>query len=155
VYRVRYAVEATRLGKQTNFDCLILEIWTDGTVSAEMALVEASKIYRKHLNPFVQYFELQEEQAVAPITLDLPTEAIVEEKSEYDEVLDQPLEKLSLSVRAKNCLDSENILTVRELVSLTESELLKVRNFGKTSLKEVKLKLQELGLALGMQVLRT
>ena len=155
VYRVRYSVEATRLGKQTNFDCLVLEIWTDGTVSPEMALVEASKIYRKHLNPFVQYFELQEEQAMAPITLDIPTEQIVEEKSEYDEVLDQPLEKLSLSVRAKNCLDSENILTVRELVSLTESELLKVRNFGKTSLKEVKLKIQELGLALGMQVLRS
>ena len=154
VFRVRYSVEATRLGKHTNFDCLVLEIWTDGTVSPEMALVEASKIYRKHLNPFVQYFELQEEQAVAPITLDLPAEQVVEEKSEYDEVLDQPLEKLSLSVRAKNCLDSENILTVRELVSLTESELLKVRNFGKTSLKEVKLKLTELGLSLGMQVIR-
>ena len=67
-------------------------------------------------------------------------------------MLDQPLEKLNLSVRAKNCLDSENILTVRELVSMTEAELLKVRNFGKTSLKEVKVKLTELGLALGMQV---
>ncbi|MEZ5990375.1 MAG: DNA-directed RNA polymerase subunit alpha [Planctomycetota bacterium] len=152
VYRVRYAVEATRLGKQTNFDCLVLEIWTDGTVSPEMALVEAAKIYRKHLNPFVQYFELQEERPTSPISLDLPIEEEVQAGGEYDELLDQSLDRLNLSVRAKNCLDSENILTVRELVSLTESELLKVRNFGKTSLKEVKIKLQELGLALGMQV---
>jgi DNA-directed RNA polymerase subunit alpha len=152
VYRVRYAVEATRLGKQTNFDCLVIEIWTDGTVGPEMALVEAAKIYRKHLNPFVQYFELQEEEPTTPISLELPVEIEAEQKSEYDEVLDQSLDRLNLSVRAKNCLDSENILTVRELVSLTESELLKVRNFGKTSLKEVKVKLTEMGLSLGMQV---
>lgn len=151
VYRCRYAVEATRLGKVTNYDRLVFEIWTDGTVSPEMALVEASKIYRKHLNPFVQYFELQEETATEALTLEVPAPES-QQRSELDGVLDQPLERLNLSVRAKNCLDSENILTVRELVSMTEAELLKVRNFGKTSLKEVKAKLIELGLALGMQV---
>ncbi len=151
VYRVRYAVEATRLGKDTNYDRLVLEIWADGTVGPEMALVEASKIYRKHLNPFVQYFELQEEASSDALTLDVPTQETAQ-SSEMDAVLDQLLDRLNLSVRAKNCLDSENILTVRELVSMTESELLKVRNFGKTSLKEVKIKLGELGLNLGMQV---
>ena len=151
VYRCRYAVEATRLGKDTNYDRLVLEIWTDKTVSAEMALVEASKIYRKHLNPFVQYFEMQRETETEAITLDLPTEDAAQ-PSELDSVLDQSLERLNLSVRAKNCLDSENILTVRELVAMSEAELLKVRNFGKTSLKEVKAKLADMGLALGMQV---
>jgi DNA-directed RNA polymerase subunit alpha len=148
IYRVRYGVEATRLGKDTNYDRLVLEIWTDGTVNPEMALVEASKIYRKHLNPFVQYFELSEELSEG-VSLEVPAEP-EEQQSELDVLLDQPLEKLNLSVRAKNCLDSENILTVRELVAMTESELLKVRNFGKTSLKEVKAKLQDLGLSLGM-----
>ncbi|MCA8972622.1 MAG: DNA-directed RNA polymerase subunit alpha [Planctomycetes bacterium] len=151
VYRVRYAVEATRLGKDTNYDRLVLEIWTDGTINPEMALVEASKIYRKHLNPFVQYFELQQEAEAEAITLDVPTQE-AGQSSELDQVLDQSLDRLNLSVRAKNCLDSENIMTVRELVSLTEAELLKVRNFGKTSLKEVKVKLSEMGLGLGMQV---
>ncbi|MCB9892470.1 MAG: DNA-directed RNA polymerase subunit alpha [Planctomycetes bacterium] len=151
VYRVRYAVEATRLGKDTNYDRLVLEIWTDGTINPEMALVEASKIYRKHLNPFVQYFELQQEAEAEAITLDVPTQD-AGQSSELDQVLDQSLDRLNLSVRAKNCLDSENIMTVRELVSLTEAELLKVRNFGKTSLKEVKVKLSEMGLGLGMQV---
>lgn len=149
VYRVRYHVEATRLGKDTNYDRLVFEIWTDGTVNPEMALVEASKIYRKHLNPFVQYYELQDEGEEEGLTLELPT-VEEEETSELDLQLDQSLDKLNLSVRAKNCLDSENIMTVRELVQLTESELLKLRNFGKTSLKEIKVKLDEMGMILGM-----
>ena len=148
VYRVRYHVEATRLGKDTNYDRLVFEIWTDGTVNPEMALVEASKIYRKHLNPFVQYYELQDEGEEEGLVLELPT-IEVEESSELDLQLDQSLDKLNLSVRAKNCLDSENIMTVRELVQLSEAELLKLRNFGKTSLKEVKVKLDEMGILLG------
>ncbi len=151
VYRCRYSVEATRLGKDTNYDRLILEIWTDGSVTPEMALVEASKILRKHLNPFIQFYEMQEEKIEEPITLDLPEEK-EEGESELDKLLDQPLDRLNLSVRAKNCLDSENIVTIRELVSLTESELLKVRNFGKTSLKEVQKELKKLNLSLGMPV---
>jgi len=149
VYRVRYAIEATRVGKFTNYDRLILEIWTDGSVSPEMALVEASKIYRKHLNPFVQYFEMKEDLAVEGGVL-APEGDEGAKKREMDDLLSKSVDMLDLSVRSKNCLDSEAILTIRELVILSEQDLLKVRNFGKTSLKEVKTKLSALGLSLGM-----
>ena len=151
VYRVKYSIENTRVGKFTNYDRLILEIWTDGTVSPEMALVEASKIYRKHLNPFVQYFELKEDLAVEGGVL-APEGDETAKRREMDELLSKSVDMLDLSVRAKNCLDSENIQTLKQLVTLTETDLLKVRNFGKTSLKEVKTRLSALGLGLGMQV---
>ena len=146
IYRVKYSIEATRVGKFTNYDRLVLEIWTDGTVDPEMALVEASKIYRKHLNPFVQYFEMQEDVAVQEEAQQIGTPGT----TDLDSALDKSIEELELSVRAKNCLDSENITTIRQLVALSEPELLKVRNFGKTSLKEVKSKLANLGMSLGM-----
>ena len=148
VYRVRYAIENTRVGKFTNYDRLVLEIWTDGTVVPEMALVEASKIYRKHLNPFVQYFELKDDLAVEGGVL-APEGDESAKKKEMEELLAKSVDMLDLSVRSKNCLDSENILNIGDLVRFTESELLKVRNFGKTSLKEVKSKLAALGLSLG------
>ncbi len=149
VYRVKYAIENTRVGKFTNFDRLVLDIWTDGTVSPEIALVEASKIYRKHLNPFVQYFELKEDLAIEGGGL-APEGDETAKRAELDELLSKSVDILDLSVRAKNCLDSENLQTLRDLVQLTESDILKVRNFGKTSLKEVKTKLAALGLSLGL-----
>lgn len=148
VYRVRYAIQNTRVGKFTNYDRLVLEIWTDGTVEPEMALVEASKIYRKHLNPFVQYFEMKEDLAVEGGVL-APEGDEHAKRREMDELLSKSVDMLDLSVRSKNCLDSENIQNIGDLVRFTESELLKVRNFGKTSLKEVKNKLAALGLSLG------
>ncbi len=148
VYRVRYAIQNTRVGKFTNYDRLVLEIWTDGTVVPEMALVEASKIYRKHLNPFVQYFDLKEDLAVEGGVL-APEGDETAKRREMDELLAKSVDMLDLSVRSKNCLDSENILGIGDLLRFTESELLKVRNFGKTSLKEVKNKLSALGLSLG------
>ena len=151
VHRVKYAIESTRVGKSTDYDRLVLEIWTDGTVTPEMALVEASKIYRKHLNPFVQYFELKEDLAVEGGVL-APEGDESAKKKEMAELLGKSIDMLELSVRAKNCLDSENITILRDLVSMTEAELLKVRNFGKTSLKEVKNKLTALGLNLGLSV---
>ncbi len=151
VHRVRYAVENTRVGKSTDFDRLVLEVWTDGTVTPEMALVEASKIYRKHLNPFVQYFELKEDLAVEGGAL-APEGDEGAKRREMVDLLGKSIDMLELSVRSKNCLDSENVNTLRDLVVLNEAELLKVRNFGKTSLKEVKSKLGALGLTLGMQV---
>jgi DNA-directed RNA polymerase subunit alpha len=151
VYRVKYAIENTRVGKFTNYDRLLLEIWTDGTVSPEMALVEASKIYRKHLNPFVQYFELKDDLAVEGGGL-APEGDESAKRKEMDELLSKSVDILDLSVRAKNCLDSENLQSLRDLVQMTESDILKVRNFGKTSLKEVKTKLGALGLTLGMPV---
>lgn len=151
VHRVKYAIENTRVGKSTDYDRLVLEIWTDGTVTPEMALVEASKIYRKHLNPFVQYFELKEDLAVEGGVL-APEGDEGAKRREMTDLLSRSIDMLELSVRAKNCLDSENVQTLRDLVQMTEPELLKVRNFGKTSLKEVKNKLSALGLGLGINV---
>ena len=151
VFRDKYAIENTRVGKFTNYDRLVLEVWTDGTVTPEMGLVEASKIYRKHLNPFVQYFELKEDLAVEGGAL-APEGDEGAKRRELDDLLSKSVDMLDLSVRAKNCLDSENIQTLRDLVTIAESDILKVRNFGKTSLKEVKTKLAALGLSLGMQV---
>ncbi len=146
VYRVKYAIENTRVGKFTNYDRLILEIWTDGTVTPEMALVEASKIYRKHLNPFVQYFELGadrvSETAAAAASVD----------EELIRKLNMPISELDLSVRASNCLETARIETVGQLVTQSDAELLKLRSFGRTSLREVKRKLQDLSLDLGMDL---
>jgi DNA-directed RNA polymerase subunit alpha len=145
--RVRYEVEETRVGHKTNYDKLTMEIWTNGSVTPEMALVEAAKILRKHLNPFVQYNELgpavySETRAVGNIALDPAIEA----------KLSMSLAELELSVRASNCLESENINTVRDLVSRSEEQLLAVRNFGETTLTEVREKLSDIGLRLGMRL---
>jgi len=153
VRRVRYKVENTRVGKLTNYDRLVLEIWSDGTIPPPMILVEAAKILRKHLNPFVHYSEEGPEIPSEEELDELPDlEAIGAPSPDLAELLSRPISELDLSVRASNCLAAENIFTIGELVRLTESELLEIRNFGKTSLKEVHKKLTELGLALGMTV---
>ena len=150
VSRVRYKTEDTRVGQVTNYDRLILEIWTSGTVSPEMALVEASKILRKHLNPFVQYQEigyaLQRDEGV------LQEESLSDDSEELKRKLDMPVTNLDLSARALNCLESANIVAVRDLVAGSETDLLKVRNFGRTTLLEIKTKLGDFGLSLGMTV---
>ncbi|MGI9013883.1 MAG: DNA-directed RNA polymerase subunit alpha [Phycisphaerales bacterium] len=146
VQRVRYKTEDTRVGQKTNYDRLILEIWTNGTVSPEMALVEAAKILRKHLNPFVQYFELGDDT----ITAEARAAAGVDEQ--LIRKLNMRIEDLDLSVRATNCLASGGVHTVADLVSRPESELLTYRSFGKTSLREVHKKLEELNLTLGMKL---
>jgi DNA-directed RNA polymerase subunit alpha len=148
IVRVRYKTEDTRVGQKTNYDRLILEIWTDGSVTPEMALVEAGKILRKHVNPFVQYFEIGTE------TVEETQGSEVEEETKIDdqltEKLNMPIQELDLSVRASNCLESSRIETVGQLVRLTEAELLKLRSFGKTSLREIVRKLSDIGLSLGM-----
>ena len=148
VTRVRYITEDTRVGQKTNYDKLILEIWTNGTVTPEMALAEAAKILRKHINPFVQYFGLGEETVVEQIVEEVPEEEQVDE--ELAQKLATPITDLEFSVRAGNCLESEKIETVGQLVKMTEANLLKVRSFGKTSLREIKRKLANIGLSLGM-----
>jgi DNA-directed RNA polymerase subunit alpha len=152
VTRVRYSTEDARVGQKTDYDRLILEIWTNGTLSPEMALVEASKILRKHLNPFVQYFELGTELANddAVNALRDANKAMVD--PDLQQKLNMTIQELDLSVRANNCLESAKISTVRDLVRKTDSDLLKVRSFGKTSLREVKRKLADLGLSLGMDL---
>lgn len=145
VTRVRYGIEETRVGQRTNYDKLILEIWTDGSVTPNMGLVEAAKILRKHLNPFVQYSELGPQVHSQPRSsggLDAALEA----------KLNKPIADLRLSVRAQNCMDSGLIATVRDLVQHTEDQLMEIRNFGETTLIEIRQVLDEIGLHLGMKV---
>ena len=151
VVRVKYEIEDTRVGQQTNYDKLIMEIWTNGTMTPQMALVEGAKILRKHLNPFIQYAEPGPEIAIDERT-DTPGRAATSVDHELERKLNMSLAELELSVRATNCLESEGITTVRDLVIRTDEELLEVRNFGETTLKEVKQKLQERGLQLGMKL---
>jgi DNA-directed RNA polymerase subunit alpha len=152
VSRVRYATEDARVGQKTDYDRLILEIWTNGTISPEMALVEASKILRKHLNPFVQYFELGTDTASDDAIQSMRDASRATMDPELEQKLSMTVQELDLSVRANNCLESAKIGTVRDLVKKTDGELLKVRSFGKTSLREVKRKLADLGLSLGMDL---
>ncbi len=146
VVRVRYDIEETRVGQKTNYDKLNLEIWTDGSISPEMALVEAAKIFRKHLNPFVQYNELGKQVHATARGGPGSAEAQLEAK------LNQSVNELRLSVRANNCLESEGISTIRELVQRNEDQLLEIRNFGETTLTEVRDKLAAMGLHLGMRL---
>jgi DNA-directed RNA polymerase subunit alpha len=113
-----------------------------------MALVEAGKILRKHVNPFVQYFE------IGTATVEEAQSSEVEEEKQVDgqltEKLKMPIQELDLSVRASNCLEASHIETVEQLVKMTEADLLKLRSFGKTSLREIIRKLADIGLSLGM-----
>lgn len=146
VLRVRYRVEDTRVGQKTNFDRLVMDIWTDGTLTPEMALTEAGKILRKHLNPFVQVQESGEsrisDEAAAAAAVD---DALITK-------LNMSIIDMDLTVRSNNCLESASIANVSELVIKTEGELLAVRSFGKTSLREIVKKLEEMGLSLGMRL---
>jgi DNA-directed RNA polymerase subunit alpha len=151
VHRVRYAIEATRVGKFTNYDRLVLEIWTDGTVTPELALVEAAKIYRKHLNPFVLFDSTREDSPVMEGPETSEFNEANREDTEFSQLLSSPLSDLELSVRARNCLDGANLQTLRDLVTLSEEEVMNLKNLGKTSLTEIQAKLAERGLSLGMQ----
>jgi DNA-directed RNA polymerase subunit alpha len=148
VTRVRYDIEETRVGQKTNYDKLTMEIWTDGSINPEMALVEAAKILRKHLNPFVQYTELGPQVHSQPRALG-GQDAALESK------LNLTIRELRFGVRANNCLENAGIQTVRDLVQYNEDQLMELRNFGETTLVEVREKLTEIGLHLGMKVQRS
>lgn len=149
VVRVRYRTEEMRVGQKTNYDRLILEIWTRGTIDPEDALVEAGSVLRKHLNPFVMYHELGNDT----VAVAAPEPAVEPEiSSERQELLSKPASFLNLSVRAGNCLEQARIATILELVTKTETDLLRVRSFGRTSLHEVQRKLAEHGMSLGMKL---
>jgi DNA-directed RNA polymerase subunit alpha len=151
VHRVRYAVEATRVGKYTNYDRLVMEIWTDGTITPQMALTEAAKIYRKHLNPFVLLDSSRDQHLIGGTIASTELASQAGAEREADKLLDRPITALELSVRARNCLDSANIQSLRDLVSLSEEELMGLKNLGKTSLEEILKKLKEHDLSLGMK----
>jgi DNA-directed RNA polymerase subunit alpha len=143
VTRVRYAVEAARVGQRTDYDRLILEIWTDGRISPDDALTQASAILQHHLDVFVGYDKNAVEFEEAADKQD-------EEKMKMKKLLNMSVNEIELSVRAANCLNNANITTVGQLAMKTEQEMLKYRNFGKKSLNEIKDKLAGLGLTLGM-----
>ena len=143
VTRVRYAVEAARVGNRTDYDRLILEIWTDGRLTPDDALTQASAILQHHLDVFVGYDKNAIEFEEAADKQD-------EEKSKMKKLLNMSVNEIELSVRAANCLNNANITSVGQLAMKTEQEMLKYRNFGKKSLNEIKDKLTALGLSLGM-----
>jgi DNA-directed RNA polymerase subunit alpha len=144
VTRVKYAVEQTRVGQRTDYDKLVIEIWTDGRLTPDDALLQASAILRKHLDVFVNYDDTQ-------IEFDETPEEVSQENSRLKKLLNMSVNEIELSVRAANCLNNANITTVGQLAQKTEAEMLKYRNFGKKSLNEIKDKLTQLGLALGMK----
>lgn len=149
VKRVAYHVSDTRVGRRTNYDRLSLQIWTDGSVEPEMALVEGAKILRKHLNPFVEYFEVgrllpkESPQPLAPVEeLEKPQVA--------EATLSMPLSVLDLGTRGLHALEKAGIKTVGEVITKTEEELLSIANFGQVSLDELREKLEEQGLEVGL-----
>jgi DNA-directed RNA polymerase subunit alpha len=144
VTRVKYAVENTRVGQRTDYDKLILEVWTDGRLTPDDALLQASAILRHHLDVFVNFNE-------EVIEFDETPAGVSEENLKLKKLLNMSVNEIELSVRAANCLNNANITTVGQLAQKTEAEMLKYRNFGKKSLNEIKDKLQHLGLSLGMK----
>jgi DNA-directed RNA polymerase subunit alpha len=140
VKRVKYSIENTRVGQRNDYDKLKLEVTTDGTISPDDAVAEAAKIAKDHFTIFINFDE------------DIVTseEEIDEEEERIKQVLETPVEELELSVRSSNCLKNANIRTIGDLTHRTEDDIAKTRNFGKKSLLEIKEKLKEWGLSLGM-----
>ncbi len=138
VYNVKYEVENTRVGNNTNFDKLTIEVQTNGTISAKEAISLGAKFLTEHLNLFV---ELSDEAIKAEVMVE-------REETKRDRVLEMPIEELSMSVRSFNCLKRAGIDTVEDLINKTEDEMIKVRNLGKKSLEDVIQTLHSLGLEL-------
>ncbi|MGA2639737.1 MAG: DNA-directed RNA polymerase subunit alpha [Spirochaetia bacterium] len=141
IQKVKYSVENTRVGQRTDYDKLILEIWTDGTITPDDALAEAAKIAKDHFTIFINF---DEAEAGGDDEVD-------EDEERIRALLDTPVEELELSVRSSNCLRNANIRTIGDLTKKTEEEITKTRNFGKKSLQEIRDKLQARGLDLGMK----
>ncbi len=147
VQRVAFNIASTRLGKRTDYESLDLDIWTDGSITPELALVEATNILRKHLNPFVKYFELGRDAEVSP-TADL----VIEGDAERTALLAKQITALDLSVRTENALRAANVKLIGDLVVMDESEVAAIRNLGKIATKELKKKLADRGLSFGMRL---
>jgi DNA-directed RNA polymerase subunit alpha len=140
VKKVKFAVEPTRVGQRADYDKLILEVWTDGTVKPDDALAEAAKIAKDHFTVFINFDENN-------LGVD---EDLDEDNERIRAILNTPVEELELSVRSSNCLKNANIKTIGELTRKTEDDIAKTRNFGKKSLQEIKEKLKEWNLSLGI-----
>jgi DNA-directed RNA polymerase subunit alpha len=142
VTRVNFLTENARVGQRTDYEKLILDVWTDGRVSPEEALKTAAAILRHHMDVFVDYID----ESVMFDDADSKTDT---DREKLRRLLNMSVNEIELSVRAANCLNGANITTVGQLAQKTESDMLKYRNFGKKSLNEIKDKLQGLGLYLG------
>ena len=140
IRRVKYSVEDTRVGQRTDYDKLVFELWTDGSLPPEDALAEAAKIAKDHFTIFINF----DEDEVSG------DEDIDEEEERIRKLLETPVEELELSVRSSNCLKNANIRSIGDLTGRTEDDIAKTRNFGKKSLQEIKEKLKEWNLSLGM-----
>jgi DNA-directed RNA polymerase subunit alpha len=142
VRKVNYFVEAARLGQVTDYDKLTIEIWTHGSITPQDALGLAAKLVKDHMQIFIQFEEKAE-----------PTEEVQEVRQDaVIEHLNKSVDELELSVRSYNCLKNANIRTIGELVTRSEAEMLKTKNFGRKSLNEIKEILQGMGLSLGMRL---
>jgi DNA-directed RNA polymerase subunit alpha len=141
VRKVNYSVEAARLGQMTDYDRLMLEVWTNGAITPQDAIGLAAKLIKDHMSIFINFEEPTE----------LPEESVESYNDPRLEHLDRSVEELELSVRSYNCLKNANIQTIRELVQKTENEMLKTKNFGRKSLNEIKEILTRMGLGLGMK----
>ncbi len=144
VKKVNFEIENTRVGKITDYDRLLLEIWTNGTISPEDALAHAAYLLKNHFSIFINFEELLEQEEVR--------EEIDEEKEKLKEKLKMSVNELELSVRSANCLRAAKIDTIQEMVQKTEAEMLKYRNFGKKSLNEIGKILSDMGLSFGMKL---
>jgi DNA-directed RNA polymerase subunit alpha len=142
VTRVKLSSEDTRVGQMTDYDRLIIEIWTDGRIKPEDALAHAAKILKDHLSIFINFEEEPEEELVE----------VDEEKDKMRDLLGRSVDELELSVRSSNCLKNANIKTIGDLVQKNEAKMLKYRNFGRKSLNEIKEIIVEMGLGLGMDI---
>jgi DNA-directed RNA polymerase subunit alpha len=143
VKKVNYLVEAARLGQTTDYDKLTIDVWTNGSVTAQDSVSLAAKLIRDHLNIFINLDDAGESQ---------DAQAEPSRMGALNENLDKSVEELELSVRSYNCLKNANIRTIRELVQKTEAEMLKTKNFGRKSLNEIKEILHTMGLGLGMRL---
>ena len=144
VKRVNFHVEDTRVGQMTDYDKLIIEVWTNGSISPKDAMLYASNIFQRHLDVFVNFGKLPEE--------DMAAEPSDDKEVELYKRLAQPVSEMELSVRSANCLREAHIKTIGDLVKKTEMEMLKYRNFGKKSLTEITNILKEMGLGFGLAI---
>ncbi len=143
VRRANFRVEMARLGRMTNYERLVMEVWTNGSITPDEAMSQAAQLIQGHLDIYTSLAEV--EDAALPL-------ASPEEPSEEDSILDASIDTLELSIRSMNCLKNANIRTLRDLVSRSDKEMVEIRNFGDKSLKEVRSKLEVLGLGFGMNL---
>ncbi|MBI3280408.1 MAG: DNA-directed RNA polymerase subunit alpha [Acidobacteria bacterium] len=141
VRKVNYAVEAARLGQMTDYDKLMIEVWTNGAISPQDAVGQAAKLLKDHMSIFINFEELPETAE------EIPERGV----SQMNEILNRSVEELELSVRSYNCLKNANIQTIGDLVQKSEAEMLRTKNFGRKSLNEIKAILEGLGLSFGMR----